>query len=247
MKHFFKDFTQMCQNKSLPTITGIYEGSHKVGQVCRIPILSNNSCLFLSLSYLLHRNSISSNVLRDVAAKMIESDPETFNDITLERSRLDYIHWIRQEESWGGYIELIALAKFYSIQLFVIDLWSGRQDEYGSDSSGRCVYLLYDGLHYDAFAAEDACCAPIFCFLVKPQDYLNTSYDPSSVITIFDSGNSVILGKIREIVSELRLLRKTSVPMKMFECCLCNKQFSSQNAMKIHAQETGHSQMQERQ
>ena len=40
--------------------------------------------------------------LRQVVAGIIQSDPVTYTDSVLERSREEYIQWIQRDDSWGG-------------------------------------------------------------------------------------------------------------------------------------------------
>ena len=232
---------------NIPEITGIDSTGHLVGRLYRVTIASDNSCLFLSLIYLLHRNSLSVKVLRSLAASLIEADPETFNDVILERPRLEYINWIRQSESWGGYIELIVFSRGYNIQITVVDICSGRHYEYGNPEMGRRIFLVYDGMHYDALAAEDLCCDPLPSAATSNYHEIGFSLREKSLITIFNSHDTEIVEKVNSLVNELRDLQRTPQASKLLtECCSCNKQFSTHEALKQHAIETGHVQAVER-
>lgn len=147
---------------------------HIIGPLERIPVLSDNSCLFSSFNILLHGESKTVAEIRSIAAAAISCDSETFNDLTLERPRSEYLDWIMQPDSWGGYIELIALSRAYSIQTCVVDIQTGRVDEYGEEASGKRIYLIYDGIHYDAIAAVDGCC---------PKEHL-TTFNPTDRVTL---------------------------------------------------------------
>lgn len=193
---------------SRPTITGKVAGGHVIGTMQRIPIASNNSCLFSSINFLLHNNSSDIQTLRELAASTIEADADTFNDITLDRPRAQYLQWIRRDDSWGGYIELIALSRAYNIQVIVIDILSGRKDEYGDVSSGHRIFLTYDGLHYDALAAEDRCCKSCNPQFEQSGDSGAHASSLNTLITIFDTQDASSLEKVRLVACNPGMLRR---------------------------------------
>lgn len=236
---------------SPPPVTGKYGGDHTIGGFRRIPIASNNSCLFSSINYLLHRGSVEIRVLRELVSCIIEGDPDTFNDITLDQPRATYLQWIRRDDSWGGYIELIAFSKAYGIQVIVIDVLSGRKDEYGDVSMGRRIFLMYDGLHYDALAAEDVCCCLSYATPntehTTPGGLAEGTPPPETLVTIFDTNDVQSLEKAAAVVAEIWNARKfSSATQHPIECCICNKQLPNHEAVKLHALQTGHSRMSER-
>lgn len=158
------------------SISSRHSKGHLIGPVERVSIRSDNSCLFSCFSFLLHIDERNHNV-RQIAADEIRSDPDTFSDVALEKARDAYIDWIKEPNSWGGYIELIALSKAYRIQVVAVDEDSGRLDEYGDANATRRIYLLYDGSHYDAVWGLDECC-------------------PGKYVCTFDPADKVILNKV---------------------------------------------------
>ncbi|CAO3615061.1 unnamed protein product [Cunninghamella echinulata] len=113
----------------------------------------DNSCLFRSIGYVLERDHLTTvNKLRQVVAKVIEDDPETYSDATLGQTRAKYIEWICKENSWGGAIELSIFSKYFDIEIASIDVQTGRIDRYGEGSYNERVFVLYSGIHYDAIA-----------------------------------------------------------------------------------------------
>jgi ubiquitin thioesterase OTU1 len=64
--------------------------------------------------------------------------------------------WISRLDSWGGGIELAILSSFYEIEICAFDVKSCRMDCFGQDKSYKTrVYLLYNGIHYDALALSE--------------------------------------------------------------------------------------------
>eukprot|EP00055_Hartaetosiga_balthica_P016778 m.107676 g.107676 ORF g.107676 m.107676 type:complete len:396 (-) comp9179_c0_seq1:7944-9131(-) len=108
----------------------------------RVSVLSDNSCMFSSLIYLLDCptfgvagiNQESTMQLRHMVASLVKSNPKKFTEAILGRSVDDYIHWITNKDRWGGYIELTALATFFGVTIHAIDIQTVRVDTYGGDN-----------------------------------------------------------------------------------------------------------------
>jgi len=79
------------------------------------------------------------------------TDPENFPDVFLERPNPEYAKWILEPKTWGGAIELAILSDHYQTEIGAIDVATSHMYCYGEGKSYRQrVYLVYDGLHYDA-------------------------------------------------------------------------------------------------
>lgn len=63
-----------------------------------------------------------------------------------------YVAWINHPHSWGGFVDLIVLSECFQVQFSVISTESLYWTHYPNDAQQyvRRVYLLYDGIHYDA-------------------------------------------------------------------------------------------------
>ncbi|KAJ1564304.1 ubiquitin-specific protease otu1, partial [Cladochytrium tenue] len=153
-----------------PTASLELEG---LGVVCVREMPDDNSCLFHALAYLVDRSSTAAK-MRETAAAAILSDPDTFSDAVLGRPRAAYAAWIQQPGSWGGAVELAALARALGIDLASIDVATGRLDHFpaasaevaapkdgvaGAAGAGTAV-LVYSGIHYDAVAVAPDLAAP---------------------------------------------------------------------------------------
>lgn len=63
--------------------------------------------------------------------------------------------------TWGGAIELSALATRYKVEIASVDVETGRVDMFSppSGASNRCL-VLYSGIHYDAVTLAPTIHAP---------------------------------------------------------------------------------------
>ena len=121
----------------------------------RRPVPSDNSCLFNSISLLVEGEK-KPDLLRQKVAERIRAD-ETYSEAILGKSKSDYCTWILNPDKWGGEIELTILAGHYKVQIIVIYVEGLTHRSYGAGET--CIYLMYDGIHYDPIARnmfEDA-------------------------------------------------------------------------------------------
>merc|ERR1712154_358869 len=89
--------------------------------------------------------------LREIIASIVMSDPVKYNEGLLGKKNNEYIEYIMKSNTWGGYIELAVLSTYYQIQINAIDVVTLNVHKFGEDGNFKqCVYLLYDGIHYDA-------------------------------------------------------------------------------------------------
>jgi ubiquitin thioesterase OTU1 len=93
--------------------------------------------------------------LRELIADTVKADLIKYSEAFLGRSNKDYCKWIQKQDSWGGAIELSILSEFYRIEISVMDTQYMRMNRFGEDKSySKRVYLIYDGIHYDALYLE---------------------------------------------------------------------------------------------
>ena len=112
----------------------------------------DNSCLFNSIGLLIGMPG-ESRSLRSICAESVISDPSLYTSDILGKSPEDYAAWILDIEKWGGEIEMNILSNFFNIEIGAVDIQTGKIYFYGSGNSSR-VYLLYDGIHYDAIVKK---------------------------------------------------------------------------------------------
>jgi ubiquitin thioesterase OTU1 len=200
------------------------------GIMVRRVIPSDNSCLFNAISYCLegskYREKPRAKALRQVIADLISSDKLTYDEAYLGQSNNEYCKWIKLDTSWGGAVECSLLSKFYNIQICAYDIQTCRVDRYGQDLENAMVkiYLLYDGIHYDAMA-------------------LNPMEDgPEEIdITIFPSNDTVADTKAMEYVRAANKRHEfTDTAGFDLRCLVCQKGLKGESEARAHAKQTGH-------
>lgn len=74
----------------------------------RVDVPANNSCLFVSCYYAITgKMQNKCPQLRELIAETVKSDPVTYNEGFLGKPNSEYCTWIRNEDHWGGGIELV--------------------------------------------------------------------------------------------------------------------------------------------
>ncbi|XP_074605848.1 ubiquitin thioesterase OTU1-like isoform X3 [Acropora palmata] len=219
-------FSLSSQNSQYPRIFRVREPI-KRGENC-YPLIwivpADNSCLFSSVSYVMLGDTSYASELRNLIAKSVSGDPQTYNPVFLGGSNSDYCNWILDKEHWGGAIELSILSKYYQAEIAVVDTESGRVDRFGEGSGySNCVYLVYDGIHYDPLA-------------------VHSLSDPSNPLqTVFPVGDDTRLTEALEIAAAAKKRRQfTNLSQFSVRCLVCNTLLSGQQATQAHAVSTGH-------
>jgi len=121
------------------------------------PIRPDGHCLFSAIADQLSQHGIplgdDSNSsaqedsryvpVRKAAAKYMEDHPDDFA-AWLEEPLPDYVCKIRDTAEWGGHLELLALARFYNVEICVIQ--NGAPEHIKPDTAGvesKQVWLAY--------------------------------------------------------------------------------------------------------
>lgn len=194
----------------------------------RRQISADNSCLFNAISYCVDKsshNEKSASILRNIIAKEIDSDKNKYNQSFLGMSNIEYQLHIQDDNNWGGGIELNILSSFYNIQISVFDIKNLKKLSFGEDQGyDEVIYLLYDGIHYDA---------------------LIMTYDPQYSIdldiTRFNIDDMEAAKLLFDVVIELHQEGSfVDVHGMKLKCEDCNQTFNGQPAALEHAQKTGH-------
>lgn len=195
-----------------------------LGKITRKVVPADNSCLFSSVSYVMLGDTSYASELRNLIAQCVSGDPQTYNPVFLGGNNSDYCNWILDREHWGGAIELSILSKHYQAEIAVVDTESGRVDRFGEGSGySNCVYLVYDGIHYDPLA-------------------VHSPSDPSKPLqTVFPVGDDTRLTEALEIAAAAKKRRQfTNLSQFSVRCLVCNTLLSGQQATQAHAVSTGH-------
>ena len=84
------------------------------------------------------------------------SDLEKYNKLFLGNGMepAEYAKWITgSTKEWGGIPELRMLAMHYELQLKVVDVGEGIIYPFGEGP--KCLYLIFDGTHYNLGVGPD--------------------------------------------------------------------------------------------
>ncbi|KAI9346377.1 hypothetical protein BD770DRAFT_396523 [Pilaira anomala] len=184
----------------------------------------DNSCLFRSIGYVLKRDTTISSDLRQIIAKEIQSDPNTYSDVTLGRSRDEYINWIQKPSAWGGAIELAIFSSHFAVEIDSIDVQTGRIDKFGEGNYDERVLIVYSGIHYDALALAPA--------TDSPMDFDQTR---------FPIQDDYVLKASKVLVDGLRKKHMyTDMANFTLKCEQCQTGLKGEKEAEAHATITGH-------
>ena len=212
-------------NGSRSSMVGVAlsDGSQLVKRV----IISDNSCLFNAVGYVMEHDRNKASKLRQVVADTVASDPETYNEVFLEKSNGEYCKWILNPQRWGGAIELSILAKYYGREICAHDIQTKRCDVYGQGCYSERVMVIYDGLHYDALALS--------AFAGAPEEIDITVFE----VTSPTSEQASLAAK--ELVQKLHEAKQfTDTANFTLRCTVCQKGLTGEKQAQEHAKITGH-------
>lgn len=190
----------------------------------------DNSCLFRAFSTAFFGTDIDSMYeLRSIIAQHIQSHPDTYSAVVLEKQPEDYCRWIQTEDAWGGAIELDILSRHFDIEICSIDVQTLRTDRFNEGRPTRCI-LVYSGIHYDTIASSPS---------DAPHEH---SYAPPEFDTkIFDAADAVVLQTAVELCRILQGKHYfTDTAAFGIKCNICGKACVGEKGATEHAKETGH-------
>lgn len=187
---------------------------------------ADNSCLFNSIGYVLcNKSRTQAPRLRQAVAKAVNEDPEIFTATFLGQSPQDYIEFITNKNAWGGQIELHVFSRLFQTEIASLDTIRDRVDIYGTEEGyQKRVYVIYDGIHYDALA---------FTY----DEWLPETQD----VTIFSPRDDAVLQKSARLCSDQHR-KKAFTDMSNFtlRCAVCQEGFAGAVQAQEHAKTTGH-------
>lgn len=92
------------------------------GTVMRV-MPDDNSCLFRAFgTAVLTGDDLSMSDLRALVASTIQSEPNVYTEVVLEKKPDDYCQWIQTEQAWGGAIEMNIFSKHFDVEICSIDV-----------------------------------------------------------------------------------------------------------------------------
>lgn len=209
-------------------------GSAPKQRLVRRIIDADNSCLFNAVGYLVGGGEASFHTFdpmayRKVIAETVLKDQETYTSDMLERPPLEYAAWIQNPEKWGGEIELFILSKYLGIEIVAVDVRTCNLLTYGSSDQAGCtetacrIYVIYDGVHYDAISRE------------------KRLYPPAPEVTKFASDDVETLNEVRALAQSLKDSKQfVNLRSGDLQCKVCFAVFAGEAAAVEHAKATGH-------
>jgi len=217
--------------------------------VVRFEVPADNTCLFYSLYFLLngHLHPENARNYRSIVSNKILTNstgiPDFLGELTLGKSIDEYCAWIQSDDSWGGSIELAILSNHFKICINAVDIKTLRIDRYPADGqyAENTVYVLYDGIHYDAL------------HLQHPENTASSlKYTKFNFRESADDIERTLSFKQRveeEMVALAQILQTarqyTDTANFNLRCGNCNTGFRSQDEALDHAKSTGHTNFQE--
>jgi ubiquitin thioesterase OTU1 len=192
-------------------------------------IPDDNSCLFNSVRYVTQNKHLDIAHLRKIIGDSIRNDPINFNDAILGKPVEEYINYIQKPLTWGGYIELLIFSDYFKIEICSIDVKTNRIDRYGEGKYKEMVFIVYNGIHYDAVALKP--------FEEAPEEYERT---------IFDSNDNYLIGALKALGENLRKNNLfTDTANFKLRCGVCNTALVGEKEAIEHANKTGHTDFRE--
>ena len=213
-------------------------------KVTRRVIDADNSCLFNAVGFPLCGGTSNFHTFdpmsyRRVIADAVLADPITYTTDMLEMPPQEYAQWILNPDKWSGEIELYILAQHLHVEIVAVDIRTGNLLTYSATPIGastqaetetstnhledRRVYVLYDGIHYDAITrpAGPGPHCPEEC--------------------IFFRTDQETLEEVKELARKLRESKQfTSLSTGGLECKICFARMDGEKAAVEHAKATGH-------
>lgn len=180
-------------------------------------IPADNSCLFNAINFAINQNANSPEIIREIICAEIMSNPEDYNAAILGKTPEEYCKWISNKETWGGGIELSILSKFFQVQIGVADIQFLTFEYFGSFD--KCIYLLYNNIHYDVFYKEEN----------------------GKITGIFNTYDANVKQEIMDICMQLQNQEKyVDTTAFSLRCMQCGGLMKGQNEVIEHTKKTGH-------
>ena len=180
-------------------------------------IAGDNSCLFNAINYAINQNENSPEIIRGIISSEIMANPNKYNSAILGKEPTAYCKWILNKKTWGGGIEISILSKFFQIQIAVVDIQHITIEYFGNYN--RCIYLLYNNIHYDVFYKEEN----------------------GKITGIFNTNDGRVKHEIMDICLKLQKHQKyVDSTLFSLECIQCGLLMNGNKDIVNHTKKTGH-------
>eukprot|EP00510_Aplanochytrium_minuta_P002399 CAMPEP_0184020340 /NCGR_PEP_ID=MMETSP0954-20121128/9295_1 /TAXON_ID=627963 /ORGANISM="Aplanochytrium sp, Strain PBS07" /LENGTH=315 /DNA_ID=CAMNT_0026302191 /DNA_START=1433 /DNA_END=2380 /DNA_ORIENTATION=- len=185
---------------------------------------ADNSCLFMTVAYLAMertRDPKVGNRLREICIDQVLSNSSKWTEAILGVPPDEYVKKLADSSTWGSYVELVILADYLGIEFVAIDVQSLQPLSAGNpEESENIAFLLFDGIHYDAFARS-------------PVDSTDESQDQ----TVFsrDERGDALKQCVAIAASKNKHRQFTDVKRFKLRCLTCDKGLKGQEEAVSHA------------
>jgi hypothetical protein len=103
--------------------------------------------------------------LREICARIIDTNEDKYTEVYLEKPRKVYIEWILNPATYGGENEIMILANLKGVNISVVSFENFNAEEAViltypcEEATTKKIYLLYSGQHFDAVELPASCSA----------------------------------------------------------------------------------------
>lgn len=113
---------------------------------------ADNSCLFHACAYILKdKNRTDGPKLRMQCVEYVLHHPKIYTEAG--EDPMKYASWLAQPNTWGGYMEMVALSEMHQVEIIALDLESTTIIRCGENKNYPLRgYVVFTGNHYDAIA-----------------------------------------------------------------------------------------------
>ncbi|KAL3923250.1 MAG: hypothetical protein SGPRY_004283 [Prymnesium sp.] len=198
--------------------------------LCR-SVPADGCCMFNALSYVLDGGSSSQTTpshppapaMRQLVASAVLSGE--WDEGMLGKSKEEYARWILQPQQWGGGIELAVLSKHYKSEIATLDTQTRKIHVFGQEHGfHQRVFLIFDGVHYDALARQ--------LFHDAPAEL---------DVTVFDVDDHTAMAQAQQVVDDAhRDCKFTDTNKFALRCLDCQCGLVGEKEAMEHARRFGH-------
>lgn len=193
----------------------------RLEEAIKVPIPSDNSCLFNSISYLCIGSSNRGIELRNLCIQEIKNHPTVYTEAMLGSDPKEYCRWISQPDHWGGYIEMNILSKHFQVEICVVYIEEVKIVPVNACNSNKKIYILYDGIHYDSIVFR--------------------AFGAQGELKIVDGNDSYADFLVLQMARTIEAAGGYTNTTKMsFQCDTCKKVFTGNAEAQQHSKATGH-------
>ncbi|CAM9567421.1 unnamed protein product [Pylaiella littoralis] len=221
----FHTALEMCMSGDPAALLGDDGPAAAPKKMVRRIIDADNSCLFNAVGYALRRKRKVGTELRQMITEAVKASPEVYNEGILGKQPGEYCAWISDPKSWGGEIELSILSKKLMVMITVVDIQTNNAYSYGEGCGfDRRVFIIYDGIHYDAMAEAASDTAP-----------------EADDVTVFDPEAREKEVSAKAVAADLKARNQfTDMGNASLKCMVCFKLLAGHKAALEHASATTH-------